>query len=79
MQRACVLLFCYLWSVWMYRVFTRYLTNGTIFGKKNIEYNSCVLIFSSFFLNICHSRKKFGEIFSIMYIGLHVKYPLFLY
>ena len=49
MQCACAVLYCYLWPFWLYHIFPRYLTNGTIFEKKNIEYETCVLIFSTSF------------------------------
>ena len=46
--------------------------------KKVIEFEMCVLIFStSFFWNISHSKKKWTR-YDEMYIGLYVKYMLFL-
>ena len=26
--------YCHLWSVWLYHIFPRYLINGTFFGKE---------------------------------------------
>jgi hypothetical protein len=47
------------------------LINGTIFGKKVIENKMCVLIFCTiFFWKISNSKR--------IYIGLHVKYSIFL-
>jgi hypothetical protein len=46
MQSTCAILHYYLWPVWLYRVFPRYLTNGTIFGKTLLNVK-CVLIFSA--------------------------------
>ena len=28
----CAILYCHLWSVWLYHIFPHYLMNGTIFG-----------------------------------------------
>jgi hypothetical protein len=44
MQRACAVLYCYLWPVWLYHIFPRYLINGTISGKKLSEHKMCILI-----------------------------------
>jgi hypothetical protein len=32
MQSACAVLYCHLWSVWVYRIFPNYHINDTIFG-----------------------------------------------
>jgi hypothetical protein len=45
MQSACAVLYCHVWPVWLYHIFTHYLINGTIFGKKFIE-QKCVFRFS---------------------------------
>jgi hypothetical protein len=45
MQSACAVLYCHLWSVWLYRIFPYYLINGTIFGKKSLNIK-CVFWFS---------------------------------
>jgi hypothetical protein len=47
MQNACAVLYCHLWPVWLYHIFSRYLINGTIFGQKFVEHNICVYIFST--------------------------------
>ena len=39
--------------------FPHYLTNGTTFGKKVVEYEMCVLIYCTTFVwNSCHSKKN---------------------
>ena len=39
--------------------FSHYLTNGVIFGKKVIEHEMCIWMFSTTSVrNISHSRKK---------------------
>jgi hypothetical protein len=45
MQSACAVLCCHLWSVWLYRIFPHYLTNGTILGKYLLNIK-CVFWFS---------------------------------
>ena len=44
MQSACAVLYCHLWPVWLYHIFTHYLTNGAIFGKKLLNIK-CVFWF----------------------------------
>jgi hypothetical protein len=47
--------------------------------KKVTEYKTCALIFSTASVwSISHSTKKWARYDKKMYIGLHVKYPLFL-
>ena len=59
--------------------FAYYLINGMTFGKNIIDHKMCDLIF---FLRSCPKRFSFqeelSEIRPRMYIGFHVKYPLFL-
>ena len=63
--------------VQLYNIFPHYLIKDTIL-EKNIEYELCVSILSTTFVwNIFHSKKNW-EMWSKKYIGLHVKYPLFL-
>jgi hypothetical protein len=74
----CVALYCHLRSVWLYRYLPHYLMHGTIFGKKNIEYKMCVLIFYNFCLkHLILRRIQRDSIINIGYLGLHVKYSLF--
>jgi hypothetical protein len=47
------------------------------FRKKVIEHKMCVLIFCMFVWNISHSKKNLAIKISGMYMGIHVKYPLF--
>ena len=44
MQRACAVLCCHLWHVWINHILSHYFTKGTIFGKKFLNIN-CVLWF----------------------------------
>ena len=46
MQCTCAVLYCHLWPVWLYRIFTHYLINGTIFGEKNLLNIKCGFWFS---------------------------------
>jgi hypothetical protein len=60
-QSACAILYCHLWSVWLYRLFLHYFINGTIFGKK-LSNVKCVLIFSTTFVcNTPHLKNKSAE------------------
>jgi hypothetical protein len=54
----------------------RMLIHGMIFGKKVIELKICIVVFpKTVVYNISHSKKNLG---AQIYIGRHVKYPLFL-
>ena len=59
---------------------TRYLINGTIFGGKKLLNTNCVFRFSLQLLSeaffILKRTKR--DIIKKVYIGLHIKYPLFL-
>ena len=72
--------YCHLWSAWLYNIFLHYLINGTIFGgKKVIVHKKCIVIFSnSFCLKHFASKEELSEIWSKVYIDLHVKWPLYL-
>jgi hypothetical protein len=50
------------------------------FRKKVMEHKMCVFIFSvTFGWNIYYSKKKLSEVWSKVYIGLYVKYRLFVW
>jgi len=51
-----------------------------VFRKKKVtEYKMCALSLSTTFVwDISHSRRKWARYDKIMYIGIHVKCPLFL-
>jgi len=69
--------FCHLWPVRLYNIFSHYLTNGTIFIKKVIEYKRR-LTFSTTFPETPQILRITKWNMIKMYIGLHVKFPLFL-
>ena len=49
-----------------------------IYWKKNNEHKMCIFIFSTTFVwNIFHSMKNRSRYDQKMYIGLHVKCPLY--
>jgi hypothetical protein len=75
----CAVLYCRLWSAQLYNIFPHYLINGKKKKKKKILNLKCVLIFSTTFVwNISHSEKNWEiYVWLKMFIGLHVKYPLF--
>jgi hypothetical protein len=72
--------YCHLWPAPIYIIFPHYLINGTIFEKnKVIEHKICVLISSiTFIWNISRFKKNEQDMIKKMYLGRHVKYPLFL-
>jgi len=66
-----------------HHIFPHYLTNGTAFGGRGggvkVEYKMRALIFfTTFVWNISHSKNNWVRCDEKRYIGLHVKYPLFL-
>jgi len=70
--------YCRLWPAWLYSIFPHYLKKGTIFGGGGeLRKVKCLLIFSTTFVwNISHCKKDWARF--DMYLGLHVRYPLFL-
>ena len=76
LQSTCAVLFCHQWLASLYHIFPHYLINVTVFRKKlwNIKR---VLIFSALLSEIFLVLKTFNEVLSYMYIGPHIKYPLF--
>jgi len=71
--------YCHLWPALLYNIFPHYLINGTIKKKKKLLKTKCVFWFSLQLLSetfLILSRNERDVI--KMYIGLHVKYPLFL-
>ena len=78
MQSACVLLYCHLWPLRLHHISPHYLINGTILGKRFSKIK-CV---SWFLLQLCLKhflfQEEFSEVLLQKYMGLHVKYPLFL-
>ena len=78
-QSACAVLYCHLSPVWLYEDFPHYLINGTIFGKellriKRVSWFSLQLSPETFFILRIIQR----NITINLYIGFHVKCPLFL-
>jgi len=69
--------YCQLWPAPLYNIFPHYLIHGTTFEKKKyiyIDHKMCVSSFwTTFFWKIFYSKNKMREIWSKMYIGLHVK------
>ena len=72
--------YCHLWPVRFYNIFPHYLTNGTIFEKEKSLLNiKCVFWFSLQLLSETFLILRSNERDAMkMYIGLHVKYLLFL-
>ena len=69
---------CYqLWPTPLYNISPPYVTKGTI-KKKLLKIKTCFNFFKTFDWNISHSKNNWASLIKT-YIGLHVKYPLFLY
>jgi len=69
--------YCHLWPAPPCNIFPQYLINARV--KKIVEHKMCVWIFSTTFVwNISHSKQNWARCDKKMYIGLHVKYRLFL-
>ena len=67
-----------LWPLRLYSVSPHYLINGTIFVKKVIQHRVSVLFLYNFCLKYFSFWEELSGIWQKMYIGLHVKYRLFL-
>ena len=72
--------YCHLWPALLYNIFPTLSHKWHDFRKKVTEHKMCVLIFSTNFVwKISHSKKKWARFDQkCIYIGLHVKYRLFL-
>jgi hypothetical protein len=73
-------LYWHVWSNWLYIIFSHYLIKSAIFlgGRRFLTQN----VYFDFLYNFCLQyvllKEELSEIWSKMYIGHHVKYPLFL-
>jgi len=80
MQNASASLYRHLWPVSLCRVFPHYLINGTTFEKKCFWTQNvfwfCLQSLSEIFIII---RRIQRDTINEQYIGLHVKYPSFLW
>ena len=78
MQSACALLYCHLWHIRLYHIFQHYLINSAIFGKTQLN-TKFVFWFSVQHLSETGPILSSSERDTInIYIGIHVKCPLFL-
>ena len=55
--------YCRLLPVWFYHIFPHYLINGTIFGKKLLNKNVCLISYAAFVWNISYPKKNSARIF----------------
>jgi len=71
--------YCYLWPVRPYNIFSHYPMNGTIVGKiRYWTWNVCCDFIYKFYSNHFSFQEELNDIWSKIYIGLYVKYPLLL-
>jgi hypothetical protein len=68
-------LYCHVFPVWLYHLF--HISKRAQFVGLVTEHKMCVFIFSTI-LAATFLLIRTDEILSEMYVGLHVKYPLFL-
>jgi hypothetical protein len=69
----------HLWPARLYKSFTHYLTNGMIFERKYLMNIKCVFRFSVQILSeTCLILRGNKRMWYKMYVGLHVKYLLFM-
>jgi hypothetical protein len=51
MQSACIVLYCDLWTIWLWYIFTHCFIRGKIFKKEVIEHVMCSdFLYNYFFL-----------------------------
>jgi hypothetical protein len=62
MQRACAILHCHLWPVWLYHIFPLYLMNGTVFEQSLVNIYVCFDFLYSFCLKHFTFREEFDEV-----------------
>jgi hypothetical protein len=71
MKNGCTVLYCHLWPVSLDHIFTNYLINCTIFGKKLFDIKGLF----SFLYNVCLKHfsisEEFREIFINNFKNLH--------
>jgi hypothetical protein len=77
MESVCAVLYCHLWPVWLYHIFPHSFINDMILGKKVIEHEKCVLIFSKTFVGNLSRFKKNSARYYHKNVDLYVKYPQF--
>jgi hypothetical protein len=71
--------YCHLWFGLLFNIYPHYLKNCKIFEKKKDYGTQNVCSFPYIFCPKYFSlEEELGEIWSEMYIGLHVEYTLFL-
>ena len=79
MQIACAVWYCHLWFVWLYLIIPHSLINGTIFGgEKLLNIKVYFDLHWNLYLNHFSFWEELREMLSQPYIGLRVKFPLFL-
>ena len=80
MQSACAILSSVPFPAQQYFSTLVYLINGTIFEKKKYIEHKCVFLFSLQLLseNFLILRRTEPDVIENIYIGLHLKCPLFL-
>ena len=70
---------CHLWPDQLYNTFPRYVINGMSLRTRYWTQKVCSDFPYNFYLKHFSFKEEMSEIWRQMHIGLHVKYPLFLW
>jgi hypothetical protein len=72
--------YCHLWPAPLYNIFSKFSHKWHDFflKKKVTEHKKCLLIFSTNLPETFYIKRRNEQGMIKMYIGLHIKYPLFL-
>ena len=71
MQRACAILHCHLWPLWLHQIIRLCMINITIFRKKVLEHKMCILILPTTLSETCLIIRRINR-----YIVINVKTSL---
>jgi len=72
----CVISYCHVLPICLYHIFPHYVIKSTI-TENNLMNIKCVfwLYLQAFFMEYLSCKEEFGDTFSKMYVGFHVKCP----
>jgi hypothetical protein len=74
----CAVLYCHLWPVWLFHIFSTLPNKREDFREEVIEHKKCSDFHYKFCLKHFSFQEELSEKLSWIHIGLHVRHPLFL-
>ena len=77
-RMQCAVFYCCLWPARLYNIFSTLSHKRHDFRKKILNYETCFDFLYTFCLKHFSFWEELREVWSKIFIGLHVKYPLFL-